>query len=141
MREICTRRFANISPDIYIYRLIFIIYQLIYIHIYIYWQRVGCKVPSFFIQTAPHNCTCVWLHTCTYVCVCIAIVHILTVLIFVICYIQSFMVACKAVKGFLSHMTVTWTNEVTCHLHVVCIHHKLEGSSLNMGIIEFHWSK
>ena len=26
--------------------------------------------------------------------------------------------------------------QVTCYLHVVCIHHKLEGSALNMGIIE-----
>ena len=34
-----------------------------------------------------------------YICVCIAIVHMRTVLIFVICYIQSFMVACKTAKG------------------------------------------
>ena len=34
-----------------------------------------------------------------YICVCIAIVHIPTVLIFTICYIQSFMVACKTAKG------------------------------------------
>ena len=34
-----------------------------------------------------------------YICVCIAIVHIPTVLIiFAICYIQSFMVACKTAK-------------------------------------------
>ena len=34
-----------------------------------------------------------------YICVCIAIVHIPTVLIFAICYIQSFMVACETAKG------------------------------------------
>ena len=45
------------------------------------------------------QCTCVCLHTCTYICVCIAIVHIPTVLIFAICYIQSCMIACKAAKG------------------------------------------
>ena len=33
-----------------------------------------------------------------YVCVCMAIVHIPTVLIFAICYIQSFMVGCKTAK-------------------------------------------
>ena len=33
-----------------------------------------------------------------YIFVCIAIVHIPTVLIFAICYIQSFMVACKTAK-------------------------------------------
>ena len=42
-------------------------------------------------------CTCVWraVYMCVfaymYICVCIAIVHIRTVLIFAICYIQSFM--------------------------------------------------
>ena len=39
-----------------------------------------------------------------YICVCIAIVHIPTVLIFAICYIQSFMVACKTAKV----CQVTW---------------------------------
>ena len=34
-----------------------------------------------------------------YTCVCIAIVHIPTVLIFAISYIQSCMIACKAAKG------------------------------------------
>ena len=49
-------------------------------------------------------CTCVWraVYMCVlaymYICVCIAIVHIPTVLIFAICYIQSFMVACKTAK-------------------------------------------
>ena len=33
-----------------------------------------------------------------YICVCIAILHIPTVLTFAICYIQSFMVACKTAK-------------------------------------------
>ena len=33
-----------------------------------------------------------------YICVCIAIVHIPTVLIFAICYIQPLMVACKTAK-------------------------------------------
>ena len=33
-----------------------------------------------------------------YICVCIAIVHIRTVLIFAICYKQSFTVACKTAK-------------------------------------------
>ena len=33
-----------------------------------------------------------------YICVCITIVHIPTVLIFAICYIQYFMVACKTAK-------------------------------------------
>ena len=37
-----------------------------------------------------------------YICVCIAIVHIPTVLIFAICYIQSFMVGCKTATPVLS---------------------------------------
>ena len=32
---------------------------------------------------------------CMYICVCIAIVHIPTVLIFAVCYIQSFIAACR----------------------------------------------
>ena len=40
-----------------------------------------------------------WTVTFYAVCVCIAIVHISTVLIFAICYIQSFMVGCKTAKG------------------------------------------
>ena len=42
-----------------------------------------------------HVCGCIHVHMY----VCIAIVHIPTVLIFAICYIQSFMVACKTAKG------------------------------------------
>ena len=33
-----------------------------------------------------------------YICVCIAIVHLPTVLICAICYIQSFFIACKTAK-------------------------------------------
>ena len=40
-----------------------------------------------------------------------------------------------------SHMTLIWTNGVTCLLHVFCIPHKMEGSALDMGIIESHWSR
>ena len=51
-------------------------------------------------------CTCVWraVYMCIfaymYICVCIAIVHIPTVLIFAICYMQSFMVVCETAKGY-----------------------------------------
>ena len=38
-----------------------------------------------------------------YICVCIAIVHITTVLIFAICYIQSFTFVCKTAKVCNSH--------------------------------------
>ena len=44
-----------------------------------------------------HCYMCVFAYM--YICVCIAIVHIPTVLIFAVCYIQSFMVACKTAKG------------------------------------------
>ena len=48
------------------------------------------------VEGSVHVCVCIHVHTCT---VCIAIVHIPTVLIFAICYIQSLMLACKTAKG------------------------------------------
>ena len=77
-----------------------------------------------------------------YICVCIAIVHIPTVLIFAICYIQSFMVACKTAK----------VCQVTCPSHgpmeslatfmwFVFTTHWREVHLINMGIIDFHCSK
>ena len=44
------------------------------------------------------QCTCVCLHTCTYVYVLLLYTYVPTVLIFATCYIQSFMVACKTAK-------------------------------------------
>ena len=46
------------------------------------------------VEGSVHMCVVAYM----YICVCIAIVHIPTVLIFAICYIQSFMVACKTAK-------------------------------------------
>ena len=48
------------------------------------------------VEGSVHVCVCIHVHMCMYT----AIVHIPTVLIFAICYIQSFMVACKAAKGY-----------------------------------------
>ena len=77
-------------------------------------QSFSCMYAHMYVKVAcaphPHPCemqycTCVWravymcVVACMYICVCIAIVHIPTVLIFAICYIQSFMVACKTAKG------------------------------------------
>ena len=72
-------------------------------------------------------CTCVWraLYMCVfaymYICVCIAIVHIRTVLIFAICYIQSFMVACKTAKRFVKshdHHMDQWSHlPLSCGLY------------------------
>ena len=46
------------------------------------------------VRRAVYMCVLAYM----YICVCIAIVHIPTVLIFAICYMQSFMVACKTAK-------------------------------------------
>ena len=46
------------------------------------------------VEGSVHVCVCIHVHMY----VCIVIVHILTVLIFAICYIQSFMIACKTAK-------------------------------------------
>ena len=55
-----------------------------------------CMFVVGIVHVCEGQCTCACLYTCTYVYV--AIVHIRTVLIFAICYIQSFMVACKTAK-------------------------------------------
>ena len=56
------------------------------------------------VEGSVHVCVFAYM----YICVCIAIVHIPTVLIFSICYIQSFMVACVklpwVVKSHDCHM-------------------------------------
>ena len=63
-----------------------------------------CGVGRVNFHVCGGYCTCVWraVYMCVfaymYICVCIAIVHIPTVLIFAMCYIQSFMVACKTAK-------------------------------------------
>ena len=46
------------------------------------------------VEGSVHVCVCIHVHMY----VCIAIEHILTVLIFTICYIQSFMIVCKTAK-------------------------------------------
>ena len=46
------------------------------------------------VESSVHVCVCIHVHMY----VCIAIVHIRTVLIFAICYIQSFMIVCKTAK-------------------------------------------
>ena len=50
------------------------------------------------VEGSVHVCVCI-----QYICVCIAIVHIPTVLIFAICYIQSFMVLVKLPRVVKSH--------------------------------------
>ena len=89
------------------------------------------------VEGSVHVCVCIHVHMCMY-CYCthtysINLCHLLHTVLYGCLYVK--------LPGLSSHMTVTWTNGVTYHLHVVCIHLKLEGSALNMGIIEYHWSK
>ena len=79
-----------------------------------------------------HTCVCVCMCMCCY-CTCINVP-----MPFII-YSHLWLLAKLPVLA--SHMTLIWTNGVTCLLHVFCIPHKMEGSALDMGIIEFHWSR
>ena len=79
-----------------------------------------------------HTCVCVCMCMCCY-CTCI------NVPMPFITYSRLWLLAKLPVLA--SHMTLIWTNGVTCQLHVFCIPHKMEESALGMGIIEFHWSR
>ena len=92
---------------------------------------VWCCLYCCIMLECKRECECVHVCVCAFMCICCHCTCINAPMPF-ITYCRLWLFAKLPILA--SHMTLIWTNVVTCHHHVFCIPHKMEGSALTHGI-------